>query len=356
MGDNPRPLLRADAMPAPIAALDWRGPLAEAVRSELDNKTKPPGSLGRLESLALQLALIQDRPRPALGQWRSIVFAADHGIAAEGVSPYPQSVTAQMVANFLAGGAAISVLSREFGCALSVVDCGLLQSPAAHPALISRRLGEGSGNFLHGPALSDAQVEGALANGAAVVDQLPADGYVFGEMGIANSSSAAALMHASLGLDAALCTGRGTGLDDPGLAHKTAVIAEAVARQGRSAEPRVLLSRFGGFEIATLCGAMLAAAARRRVVLVDGFIATAAAAMAIGLEPAVRDYLVFAHCSAEAPHARWLAELDVQPLLDLGMRLGEGSGAVLGVPLLRAACAILLDMATFAAAGVDSRS
>ena len=343
-------------MLASITALDWRGPLAEAVRAELDAKTKPPGSLGRLEALALQLALIQDRPRPRLADCRSIVFAADHGVAAEGVSPYPQSVTAQMVANFLAGGAAISVLSREFGCALSVVDCGLREPLAAHPALLQRRLGLGSGNLLREPALQPQQVDAALDNGSAVVDELPADCYVLGEMGIANSSSAAALMHASTGLAAEHCTGRGTGLDDQGLAHKTAVIAAAVMQQGRSDDPRVLLSRFGGFEIATLCGAMLGAAARRRVVLVDGFIATAAAAMAMRLDPAVRDYLVFAHCSAEQPHAAWLAELDVVALLDLGLRLGEGSGAVLGLPLLRAACAILGGMATFAGAAVDGRA
>lgn len=340
----------------PISALDWRGPLAEAVRAELDQKTKPPGSLGRLESLALQLALIQDRERPGLALCRSIVFAADHGVATQGVSPYPQSVTAQMVANFLAGGAAISVLSREFGCALSVVDCGLLEALPAQANLLGRRLGPGTGDLLHGPALQRQQVDRALANGIELIAELPADAYVLGEMGIGNSTSAAALMHASTGLAAELCTGRGTGLDDPGLAHKSACVADAVRRQGRSTDPRVLLSRYGGFEIATLCGAMLGAAARRSVVLVDGFIATAAAAMALRLDPALRGYLVFAHLSAESPHARWLAELDAVPLLDLGLRLGEGSGAVLGVPLLRAACAVLGGMASFSSAGVDARA
>lgn len=343
-------------MPAPITALDWRGPLADAVRAELDRKTKPPGSLGRLEQLALQLALIQDRPRPQLQRCRSVVFAADHGVAARGVSPYPQAVTAQMVANFLAGGAAIAVLSRLFDCDLQVVDCGILQPPAAHPSLLSRRLGAGSADLLQGPALTPEQVEAALANGARVVAELPADAYAFGEMGIGNTTSASALMHASTAFDAAQCTGRGTGLDAAGLARKTGVVRGAVLQQGPSDDPRVLLSRYGGFEIATLCGAMLAAAAVRSVVLVDGFIATAAAAMALRLDPGVRDYLVFAHVSAESPHARWLAELDVQPLLDLGLRLGEGSGAVLGVPLLRAACAILDGMASFAEAGVAERA
>ncbi|MCK7594951.1 nicotinate-nucleotide--dimethylbenzimidazole phosphoribosyltransferase [Pseudomarimonas salicorniae] len=344
-------------MPAPITALDWRGPLADAVRAELDSKTKPPGSLGRLETLALQLALIQNVPRPRLDSARCLVFAADHGVAAQGVSPYPQAVTAQMVANFLAGGAAISVLAREFDCALSVVDCGVLSAqPTPHPQLLDRRLGAGTASLLEGPALSPQQVETALANGAALIDALPARAYAFGEMGIGNTTSAAALMHASTALDAAQCTGRGTGLDDPGLARKQAVVADAVARQGRSEDPRLLLSRYGGFEIATLCGAMLGAAAARSVVLVDGFIATAAAAMALRIDRALRGYLVFAHVSAEAPHARWLAELQAEPLLDLGLRLGEGSGAILGLPLLRAACALLADMATFAGAGVTERT
>jgi nicotinate-nucleotide--dimethylbenzimidazole phosphoribosyltransferase len=343
-------------MSAPITALDWCGPLAAAVRAELDQKTKPPGSLGQLEALALQLALIQDRPTPALGRCRSIVFAGDHGVADQGVSPYPQTVTQQMVCNFLSGGAAIAVLSRQFGCELHVVDCGILQPLPAHPQLLQRRLGSGCGNLLHGPALTPTQVAQALDHGAGLISLLPADAYVFGEMGIGNSTSAAALMHASTGLAAAQCAGRGTGLDDAGLARKTEVVRAAVAAQGRSEDPCVLLSRFGGFEIATLCGAMLGAAAARSVVLVDGFIATAAAAMALRLQPALRDYLVFAHVSAEAPHARWLQQLGVTALFDLNLRLGEGSGAVLAVPLLRAACAMLAEMATFASAGVAARA
>ena len=344
-------------MSAPISALDWRGPLAAAVRGELDQKTKPPGSLGRLESLALQIALVQDTPRPRIERCRSIVFAADHGVAAQGVSPYPQAVTAQMVANFLSGGAAIAVLARQFGCALHVVDCGVLRAhDCAHPQLLQRRLGSGSGSLLDGPALSPQQVTEALANGADIVRELPAQVYAFGEMGIGNSTSAAALMHASTPLDAAQCVGRGTGLDEAGLARKIEVVRDAVARQGRSEDPHVLLSRFGGFEIATLSGAMLGAAAQRSLVLVDGFIATAAAAMALRIDPALRDYLVFAHRSAEAPHGRWLAELQVEALLDLGLRLGEGSGAILGVPLLRAACALLCEMATFSSAGVADRA
>lgn len=342
-------------MHAPITALDWRGPLARSVLGELDRKTKPPGSLGRLEQLALQLALIQASPRPRIKACRSVVFAADHGIAGHGVSPYPQAVTRQMVANFLAGGAAIAVLSRQFGCELSVVDCGVLEPLPAHPQLIERRLGAGSGNLLLGPAMSPEQLRQALDNGAELTGTLPADVYVFGEMGIGNSTSAAALMHASTGFDAADCTGRGTGVDADGLAHKIACVEAAVARQGRSADPHALLQSYGGFEIATLSGAMLGAAARRSAVLVDGFIATAAAAMAMGIAPALRDYLIFTHVSAEAPHGRWLERLGVQALFDLGLRLGEGSGAVLAVPLLRAACALLADMATFAAAGVDDR-
>lgn len=339
-----------------IDALDWHGPLAAAVRAELAAKTKPPGSLGRLEDLALQLALIQQTAQPRLARCAAVVFAADHGIVAEGVSPYPQAVTAQMVANFLAGGAAISVLAKQLGCTLRVVDAGVCTPTPAHPQLIERRIAAGSANFARAPALTPEQVDAALAAGAGLLDEVDADAYAFGEMGIGNSSSAAALMLASSDVDAADCVGRGTGLDDAGLAHKRAVIAAAVALQGRSHDPRVLLARYGGLEIAMMTGAMLGAAARRRVVIVDGFIATAACAMALLAAPACRDYLVFAHVSAEAPHRRWLQRLGAQPLLDLGMRLGEGSGAVLALPLLRAAAAILDEMASFTSAGVSGRT
>jgi nicotinate-nucleotide--dimethylbenzimidazole phosphoribosyltransferase len=285
-----------------------------------------------------------------------MVFAGDHAVAVEGVAPYPQAVTQQMVRNFLGGGAAIAVLSRQLGCELHVVDCGILQPLPEHPQLLQRRLGAGCASLLSGPALTPEQVAQALGNGAGLAALLPADAYVFGEMGIGNSTSAAALMHASTGLDPAHCAGRGTGLDDAGLARKIEVVRAAVANQGRSEDAHVLLSRFGGFEIATLCGAMLGAAAARGVVLVDGFIATAAAAMALRMQPVLRDYLVFAHVSAEAPHARWLQQLGVRALFDLDLRLGEGSGAVLAVPLLRAACALLSEMATFASAGVAERA
>jgi nicotinate-nucleotide--dimethylbenzimidazole phosphoribosyltransferase len=339
-----------------IDALDWHGRLATEVRAALDGKTKPLGSLGRLEDLALQLALVQDTPLPRIAGCAAVVFAADHGIAAEGVSPYPQAVTAQMVANFLAGGAAISVLARQLGASLHVVDAGVLTPCPAHPQLLSRRIAAGSGNFARGPALTSAQVEAALAAGHALPESLPADAYAFGEMGIGNTSSAAALMLAGDDFDATDCVGRGTGLDDAGLAHKRAVIAAAVARQGRSQDPRELLARYGGLEIAMMAGAMLGAAARRRVVVVDGFIATAAFAMALRLAPACRDYAVFAHVSAEAPHRRWLQRLGGMPLLDLGLRLGEGTGAVLALPLLRAATALLAEMASFASAGVSERA
>jgi nicotinate-nucleotide--dimethylbenzimidazole phosphoribosyltransferase len=336
-----------------IDALDWHGPLAGTVRAELDAKTKPPGSLGKLESLALQLALIQRLARPRLEHCAAVIVAADHGIVAEGVSPYPQSVTAQMVDNFLAGGAAISVLARCLGVSLQVVDAGVATPCATHPQLLSRRIAAGSANFARGPALSTEQVDAALDAGSGLPGLINADVYVFGEMGIGNSSSAAALMLASGTLDAVDCVGRGTGLDDHGLAHKRAVIAAAVAAQGRSDDPRLLLSRYGGLEIAMIAGAMLGAAARRRAFVVDGFIATAAYAMAAAMAPALRDYAVFGHVSAESPHRRWLQQLGAEPLLDLGMRLGEGSGAVLAWPLLRAAAAILGDMASFASAGVS---
>ncbi len=339
-----------------ITPLDRSGALASEVRAELDRKTKPPGSLGRLESLALQLALIQQTSRPQIQSAQVIVFAGDHGVVAEGVSPYPQAVTAQMVANFLGGGAAISVLARELSAGLAVVNAGVATALPAHHNLIDQAVARGTANLRVGPAMSVVDAERCLDLGSQAVARFPsADVLVFGEMGIGNSTSAAALMHALTGIDADDCVGRGTGIDDTGLARKAAVVADAIKQYSAAGDGRVLLARFGGFEIGQMTGAMLAAAARRTVYVVDGFIATAAAALAIKIEPAALDYAVFAHVSAESPHRAWLDALGVSALLDLGMRLGEGSGAILALPLLRAACALLEQMATFDSAGVSDR-
>jgi len=339
-----------------ITPLDRSGELALKVRTEWDSKTKPPGSLGRLESLALQLALIQQTSRPQVRSAQVIVFAGDHGVVAEGVSPYPQAVTAQMVANFLSGGAAISVLAREFGASLAVVNAGVAGALPVHPNLIDQTVARGTANLRLGPAMSADEAERCLILGAkAVAGFADADVFVFGEMGIGNSTSAAALMHALTGINAVDCVGRGTGIDDAGLARKASVVADALKQYSATTDALALLARLGGFEIGQMTGAMLAAAVRRRVFIVDGFIATAAAALAARLQPAVLDYAVFAHVSAESPHRAWLDALGVNALLDLGLRLGEGSGAILALPLLRAACALLAQMATFDSAGVSDR-
>lgn len=366
--------------PPPLPHIDAGSALAERVRAAWDTKTKPPGSLGKLEALALQMALVQDRALPHIEHAEVRVFAGDHGVVAEGVSPYPQAVTAQMVANFLAGGAAISVLARQFDATLAVVDAGVAVHLPAHPQGVDRKVGPGTANFAEGPAMSSGQRDTALHAGAAIGSGLaPSSVLVLGEMGIGNTTSAAAIMAALTDFAPADCVGRGTGIDDEGLARKAAVVERALRRHGPSLGPALarsgnqagcgspdggehrdralrVLSAVGGFEIAMMAGAMLGAASVRAVVVVDGFIATAAAAIALGIDPTLKPFLVFAHASAEAPHARWLHELGVEPLLSLGMRLGEGSGAVLALPLLRAACTLLAEMATFDSAGVSDRA
>ena len=339
-------------------------PLAAQVQHRLDHLTKPQGALGRLESLALQIALWQGTERPALHAPQLVVFAADHGLAAQGVSAYPQAVTAQMVANMRAGGAAVSVLARQHGLALTVVDCGvaavLTPEPAAPAAgrarLVVAKARAGTEDSSLGPAMSLTECDAALAHGAALVQSLPGNVLLLGEMGIANTSAAALLMAHGTGLPLAQCVGRGTGLDDAGLARKQAVLQRALDRHAGAAGPLEALAAFGGAEIATMTGAVLEAARRRRVVVVDGFITTAAVAVAAALQPAVLQSCVFAHASAESGHARWLAHLGARPLLDLDLRLGEGSGAALAWPLLRAAQALLAEMASFDSAGVSRRS
>ena len=355
-----------DFIPPQIAPIATDDAFARAVDAELDAKTKPLGALGELERLAARIARVQQRLAPSIAHAEALVFAADHGVAAEGVSAFPQAVTAQMVANFLAGGAAICVLARANGARLRVVDAGVAADLAPHPALIARSLGRGTANIVHAPAMTAAQCAEALKEGVSLGMALPEHGMhedgmpkygvlVLGEMGIANTTSAAALMRVLTGTPVADCVGRGTGVDDAGIARKCAAIHAAVARHGIDGTPLQLLARYGGFEIAMMAGAMLGAASKRQVILIDGFIATAAIAIAARIAPAVLDYCVFGHVSAEAPHRQWLKLLEARPLLDLGMRLGEGSGAMLALPLLRAACAILREMATFQSAGVSGR-
>lgn len=337
---------------------------AHAVQAALDAKTKPPGSLGRLEDWAHQIACIQQSLQPHVDDVCVLVFAGDHGVTVEGVSPYPQSVTAQMVASFCAGGAAVCVLAREAGVELSVIDAGVATPSAPHPALVDRRIAAGTRNFGIEPAMDAGQCAQALQCGIAL---MPAHAHrhaiAFGEMGIGNTTSAAALMHAMTGCAAAECVGRGTGADDAMLLRKQHIVEDAIRLHRLHAGECTPAARaldalrcIGGFEIAMMAGAMLGAAAQRQVLVIDGFISTAAYAVAVAVDPAVQGYAVAAHQSDEFAHAHWLRLLDLRPALALQLRLGEGSGAVLAVPLLRAACAMLREMSTFESAGVSTRS
>ena len=327
--------------------------LAARVQHALDHKTKPLGALGRLEALALQLALIQGTEQPVLRQPQLVVYAADHGLSRRGVSAYPREVTPQMVGNMLAGGAAVSVLARQQGLTLHVADCGV--DAALAPGAIDLRIAPGTADASAGPAMSIEQAERALGQGMALVERLPGNALLLGEMGIGNTSSASLVMQRLTGLPLADCVGRGTGVDDAGLVHKLAVLNEALVVNAAAQTPLQVAAAVGGFEIVTMAGSVIAAAADRRVVLVDGFITTAAVALAEALRPGVRAACVFAHRSAEGPHARWLQLLGVKPLLDLDLRLGEGSGAAMAWPLLTAACALLAEMASFESAGVSNR-
>ena len=323
----------------------------------LDSLTKPPGSLGRLEELALRLAVLRGGPprveRPAI-----FTFAADHGVVAEGVSAYPQVVTAQMVENFLRGGAAVNVLARQASARVIVADFGVLTPLPRSPHLAECRIGDGTGNMAHGPAMSRAQAVLAIERGAALAEEAMAAGadlVGIGEMGIGNTTAASAITAAITGAAAAQVTGRGTGVDEEGWRRKVEVVERALAVNRPDARDGVgVLAAVGGFEIAGLVGVALAAAARRVPVAVDGFISAAAALIAVTLAPASRAALFASHRSAEPGHGAALAHLGLTPYLDLGMRLGEGTGAALFVHLARAAALIYTEMATFKSAGVSA--
>ena len=327
--------------------------LVARLQHKLDNKTKPLGSLGRIESLALHIGRVLGQDAPELHEPQLVVFAGDHGLAARGVSAYPSDVTWQMVENFLAGGAAVSVLARQHGIGLTVVDCGVRHEFAPRPGLLIRKLALGTSDALDTSAMTDSQCEQALANGVALVQALPGNALLLGEMGIGNTSAASLLLSRLSSLDIADCTGAGTGLDAPAVQRKIEVLRAVLARHPDARSPLAALAAFGGFEIATMVGAVLQAAAQRRVIVVDGFIASSAVLVASALQPAVLQRCVFAHRSGERGHALMLNHLKAEPLLDLGLRLGEGSGAVMAWPLLVSACAILRDMASFESAGVS---
>jgi len=334
--------------------------LTAAIQHKIDTKTKPLGALGELESLARQVALVQQTGTPTLHQPHVLVFAADHGIAQAGVSQYPPEVTHQMVRNFAGGGAAINVFCRQNNLGLTIVDAGVCGSFADLPAVRDEKLAKGTRNFAHEPAMSADQCAAALQRGARLVDELHAAGcnvLGLGEMGIGNTSSAAVLMHLLTGRPLAECVGRGTGLDAAGLARKLATLTQAVAAHPQvGVEPLAVLATFGGFEIAQMCGAMLRAAELRLLLLIDGFIASAALLVAARLAPAVLAYCVFCHESDEQGHRLLLAELGGRPLLRLGLRLGEGTGCALAYPLVQAAVSFLNEMASFESAGVSDDS
>ena len=346
---------------------DIRTPaLTLALQNKLNNKTKPLGSLGRLEVLALQLGEILGTESPALDQPQMVVFAGDHGLTARGISAFPSDVSWQMVENFLAGGAAVSVLARQNGISLTVVDCGVnhdflagLPAGTQRSGLLVRKVAggeKGTADSSTQPAMTAEQCQQALQNGRDIVKGLPGNALLLGEMGIGNTSAASLLLARLTGLDIEVCTGAGTGLDAPAVQRKTAVLRDVLARHPDATTPLAALAALGGFEIATMVGAVLQAAHERRVVLVDGFIATSAVLVANALQPLVLQRCVFAHRSGERGHEFMLQHLGVQALLDLGLRLGEGSGAALAWPLLQSACTILRDMASFASAGVSEKS
>jgi nicotinate-nucleotide--dimethylbenzimidazole phosphoribosyltransferase len=327
--------------------------LAARLQHLLDHKTKPLGSLGQLEALARQIGLVLQSEQPRLVQPQMVVFAADHGLAARGVSAFPSDVTWQMVENFLAGGAAVSVLARQHGLALTVVDAGVARDIAPRPGLLVRKVAPGTADSTRGPAMTADQCGAALQAGAEVVRGLPGNALLLGEMGIGNTSAAALLMAKLTGLPLARCVGRGTGLDEAGLVRKLAVLEAALQRHAEVRAPLAVLASLGGLEIAMMCGAVLEAAALHRVIVVDGFIASSAVLVAQALQPRVLQRCVFAHQSDESGHADMLAHMGVQALLKLNLRLGEGSGAALAWPLLESACRILCEMASFESAGVS---
>jgi nicotinate-nucleotide--dimethylbenzimidazole phosphoribosyltransferase len=329
--------------------------LEAKLRHKIDHKTKPVGSLGLLEDIALQLGLIQRSDVVSFKDPQMLVFAGDHGIAADGVSAFPQEVTVQMVGNMLAGGAAINVFARQHGFALQVADAGVAADLPAHPQLLQRKIAHGTRNIANEAAMTPAQAQAALQAGMDIVQNLPGNVVAFGEMGIANTSAAALLFARLAGVSIDDATGRGTGLDDVQLAHKRRVLTAALARHAGATQPLDVLAALGGFEIAMMAGAMLQAASERRVVLVDGFIAGAAALVARALAPAVQDYLVFCHQGDEHGHRLLLAHLKAQPLLALDLRLGEGTGALLAWPLVQSAAGFLNEMASFESAGVSGK-
>jgi len=331
----------------------------QATRARQNMLTKPPGSLGKLEEMSIQLAGITADPFPSVERKAVIVMAADHGVTAEGVSAYPAEVTAQMVLNFLHGGAAINTLARQAGARVTVVDIGVAVEFEPMPGLIQCKVMRGTRNLAKGPAMTREEAEQALQVGVDVLNDEAARGLdivATGDMGIGNTTASAAIVAAMTGLPVAQVVGRGTGIDDEGLKHKVKMIEQSLSLNRPNANDALdVLVKVGGLEIAGLAGVMIAAASKRIPVVVDGFISTAAAMIAVGLTPRVRNYLISAHQSVEVGHQAMLKHLNLSPLLDLNLRLGEGTGAALAFHIIEAATRILREMATFDEAGVSDK-
>ena len=346
---------------APTIANIENNELRQQLQQIVDQKTKPLGALGRLETLAVQLGLIQGTTKPYIEQPQIRVFAADHGLTKHGTSAYPSAVTAQMVYNFLQGGAAINVLARQHDIELKVVDAGVdadfANSPFKdHAQLLDYKVRHRSRDALSEPAMTAEECLAALENGMDVVKSMAGNLLIVGEMGIGNTS-AASLLLAKLGdipLDE--CIGRGTGLDDAGLQHKASILTQVLVRHSEAQAPFDILAALGGLEIAMMAGALMQAASERRILLIDGFIASSALLAAERLAPGVAQYAVFAHHSVEPGHTHLLKLLNAEPLLNMGMRLGEGSGAALAYPLLQSACAVINEMASFNDAGISGQN
>ncbi len=331
--------------------------LLEQAQLKQNNLTKPPGSLGLLEEIAIRLSAMQQTDSPVIKKVSIVVYAADHGIADENVSAFPQAVTAEMVKNFSAGGAAISVLAKELGAKLQVANLGTVVELDTLSGVIDKRIAAGTQNFLRQPAMNEAQLTEALLVAQQIVENEKKAGcelFIAGDMGIANTSSATAIACALMSCSAEEITGRGTGLDDNGLAHKIDVIQRSLQQHRLDPQsPVTILQTVGGFEIAAMTASYIRCAQLGLPALVDGFIATSAAMLAIAINPEVKNWLFFAHASAEPGHKKMMEFLQVKPLIDFNLRLGEGSGAAVVVPLMRMACALHNNMATFAQAGVS---
>ena len=329
--------------------------LKQALKFNIDQKTKPVGSLGQLEELAMQIGLIQQTTNPSFQKPVMLTIASDHEIIKEKVSPVPAEITWQQVLNFIRGGGGIGLFCRQFGIDLYVVDAGVDHDFTPHPKLINKKVRKASRNFLYEPAMTLDECNQAIQNGRDVVASFAEKGtnvVGFGEMGIGNSSPATALLSVYAGIPVETCTGPGCGLTEQGVSHKAKVLKQAIEKLGIAARPEDNLARFGGLEIATIAGGMLEAARRRMVIIVDGFITTSAFLAAYAICPTVKEYAIFSHCSNEPGHLKMLNFIDVRPILDLQLRLGEGTGSALSYPIIQAAIAMLNEMTSFTEAKV----